>query len=235
MSPPDHNPVAAAFAAAVAHLVNDYDVVSIADRLLRDCVGLIGADAAGLVVTTDGPGLELLASTSHKAEELELFQMQSREGPCIDTILTGRAQTMSATDPGPRWPMVATAMRAQGWTAVHTAPLRWRGLTIGAINAFSQQASPLTNEQVDLLQAFADVATTAIVHANDDATARVLRQTLDALQGRAVIEQAKGALAYQLGLDMPAAFAVLQERSEAENQPITATAQAVLHAAQHGT
>jgi hypothetical protein len=231
---PERNPVTAAFAAAVAHLVHDYDVVSVADRLLRDCVRLIGAEAAGLVVTTDGTGLELLASTSHTAEELELYQMQSLQGPCIETILTGHAQSMSTDERDPRWPVVAAAMRAQRWSTVQTAPLRWRGLTIGAINAFSQQLGPATDEQVDLLQAFADVATTAIVHANDDATARVVRQTIDALQGRAVIEQAKGVLAYQLGVDMPAAFSLLQRRSQAENQPITATAAAVLLSAQNG-
>jgi hypothetical protein len=235
VSTPERNPVTAAFAAAVAHLVSDYDVVSVADQLLRDCVRLIGADAAGLVVTTDGTGLELLASTSHSAEEIELYQMQSLQGPCIETILTGRPHTMSTDEPHPRWPEVAAAMASQGWTSVHTAPLHWRGLTMGAINAFSRQGGPATTGQSDLLQAFADVLTAAIVHANDDATARVMRQTMNALQGRAVIEQAKGVLAYQLGVDMPMAFSLLQQRSQAENQALTATAAAVLRSAQRSS
>jgi len=59
-----------------------------------------------------------------------------------------------------------------------------------------------------------------------------MRQTMTALQGRAVSEQAKGVLAYQLGVDMPEAFSLLQQRSQDENQPISATAAAVLRGAQ---
>ena len=53
-----------------------------------------------------------------------------------------------------------------------------------------------------------------------------------ALEGRVVVEQAKGVLSFQLGLDMAAAYDELLARSTANGTTLAEVAQKVVRAAQ---
>ena len=86
---------AAAFAAANAAMVRGVDGASTVHVLLADCLELLGADTAGVLVHVGEQELELLAATSHKALELELYQVQVHSGPCVDTITRGESVEVS--------------------------------------------------------------------------------------------------------------------------------------------
>jgi GAF domain-containing protein len=67
---------------------------------------------------------------------------------------------------------------------------------IGALNLFRTEARPLSDEEVRLGQALADVATAALLQQREVAQARRLAgQHQMALDSRVLIEQAKGILA----------------------------------------
>ena len=212
--------LAAAFVDLADTLVSDYDVADLLCRLVEHTVRLLDAAEAGLLLSDQRGGLHLMASTSEKAKLLELFQLQADEGPCLDCYHSG---VMMAVDDlaaeSARWPTFAPVALAQGYVAVHAFPMRLREITIGALNLFSSRAGALPEGDRHVAQALADVATIGLlqeraIHLNQELVA----QLEGALASRVVIEQAKGVLAEQGGMDMDAAFRVLRAYARQSNR-----------------
>lgn len=130
-----------------------------------------------------------------------------------------------------RWPLLAAPFRSQGWQSVHAVPMRWHGLLIGSLNVFDTAPVAMSVEQLELAQAFADVTTMAIVHANQDVASKVMRQARQALRGRTLIGQAKGVLGYQLDIDMASAFSTLMRLADERGQSLSAVAAEVVASA----
>jgi GAF domain-containing protein len=221
----------AAFAAANAAMIRGVDGASTVHMLLADCLGLLGADTAGVLVRVGDQGLELLAATSHKALELELYQVQVHNGPCVETIESG--ESVAATGDAEledRWPDFGRAMSAAGLRTVHTAPMRWHERVLGGMNLFWSTSRTLTREERELAQAFADISTLALMQppTGDDPNA-VAEKLRAALHGRVVIERAKGVLAQTEHLEMDEAFARLVQVSDETARPLAQVAQSILN------
>jgi GAF domain-containing protein len=217
----------AAFAAANAAMVKGVDGASTVHVLLTDCVALLGAGAAGVLVTVDH-GLELLAATSHSAIELELHQAHVHEGPCVEVIESG-TRVAAAAGEADRWPGFARAMSTAGFGTVLATPMRWHDRVLGGLNLFWGPSRSLTQDELELAQAFADIATLALMQSPvTDGPEFVAQKLRMALQGRVVIERAKGVLAQTDDLEMDAAFARLVEVSEQTGRPLAHVAQGIL-------
>jgi GAF domain-containing protein len=219
-------------AQTTAALLRDHDVTDLLYGIVRDGARFTGADAAGLLVHVPGGALELLSATSHAAVELELYQAQAGEGPCVDVVRSGeRVDAVGADEILRRWPTVGPAIVRAGFAAVHAYPLQWRGGVLGGLNLFRRDERADDAQQAATARSFADMATLVLVQPErleqDDVAARLT----GALQGRVVIEQAKGVLAHQLGVDMETAYTQLVDRAAQDGRPLTATATAVVHAA----
>ncbi|CUR58837.1 conserved exported hypothetical protein [metagenome] len=219
----------AAFAAANAAMVQGVDGASTVHMLLADCLALLGADTAGVLVRVDR-GLELMAATSHKAVELELYQAQVHDGPCVETIEKGESIAAAGeAELARRWPDFGRAMAAAGLETVLASPMRWHDRVLGGLNLFWTTSRTPSLEERDLAQAFADISTVALMQssATDDPDA-VAQRLHAALHGRVVIERAKGVLAQTDGLEMDEAFARLVEISDLTTRPLSQVAQEVL-------
>ena len=150
-----------------------------------------------------------MASSSEAMRVLELFELQSQEGPCIDCYRTGQpVVNQDLAGRNGRWPRFAPEALAAGFHSAHALPMRLRGTVIGALNLFRVEPGPMDAADIVAAQAFADVATIAILQHRAALEAQVVNEQLnDALNSRIVIEQAKGVLAERAGLDMEQAFA----------------------------
>jgi len=219
-----------AFAAANAAMVRGVDGASTVHLLLADCVRLLGASTAGILVRVGDHQVEMLAATSHEATALELYQSQDGAGPCIEAIETARSVHVSGSaDLVDRWPGFGQAMSAAGLTTVYAEPMRWRERALGGVNLFWAGTKVLTPAEQDLARAFADISTLALMQvptAGDPVT--IAEQVRAALHGRVVIERAKGVLAQTQGLDMGAAFDRLVELSREADLPISEIAHQIL-------
>ena len=224
-----------ALAVAAAATVGDQDVIGVLTGLLRGSADALGAAAAGLVVKeNDDGGLEFLAATSHRVEELELYQLQVDTGPCVECVRTDEHVVATLKSVRVRWPELEEPFRRAGFVGVHAAPLHWHGRAIGALNLFWTDDADLGEQPTSLAQTFADMATMAIVSSGRVPVSQVLRRTRAALRERAIIEHAKGVLAYQEGLDMAGAFDRLLEMAGRNGADLGTTAADVVRQASHG-
>ena len=198
-------------------LVDDFDVVDLVTRLAARCIEVLDVEAAGIMLAGSDGQLRVMASSSEAMRVLELFEIQTREGPCVDTHRTGTPvvnQDLAAANT--RWPRFAAKALAAGFHSVHALPMRLRGSVIGALNLFRVSPGVMGPADIEVAQAFADVATIAILQHRAVEEAQVIKEELThALNSRVLIEQAKGMVADRLNLDMEQAFAAL--RSHARN------------------
>ena len=68
----------------VDSLLDDFDVVELLTELTERSAALLDVEAAGLLLADPRRHLHLMAATSEQSRELELFQLQADEGPCLD-------------------------------------------------------------------------------------------------------------------------------------------------------
>ena len=221
--------LAEAFVDLADSLVADFDVMDLTQRLVEDCVTLLNASAAGVLLIDQRGGMRVLASTSEKTRLLELFQVQVDRGPCVDCVRKGAPELVPDLEVDrQRWPQFATEALAQGFRSVHALPLRLRTEILGALNLFRTESGPMADHDIRAAQALADIATIAILQQRTISRGEVLAEQLQtALNSRVVIEQAKGVLAATGNLDMDHAYARLRNYARRRNLRLTPTAQAV--------
>lgn len=222
--------VARAFVSLASSLVNGEDVVDLLGTLTSTCAELLDIASAGLLLADERGVLHVLAASSEQTRQLELFQLQREQGPCRECFLTGTP--VSAPDLARathRWPDFVPFARAAGIASVHALPLRLRQRVLGALGLFGTVPGTLSEEDATLAQALADVASVALVQdraASDQAALAEQLQT--ALSSRVILEQAKGVLAQQAGLDMDDAFAALRGYARRNNLRLTEVARDVV-------
>jgi GAF domain-containing protein len=222
--------LARTFVELVDTLVEDFDVVEVLTLLANRCVDVLNVGAAGLMLIAPEGDLRVMASSSEAMRVLELFELQSEEGPCLDCYRTGQPVVNQdlATIKG-RWPRFAAEALAAGFHSVHALPMRLRGSVIGALNLFHIEEGEMRQADINAAQALAEVATISILQHRAAHDAQALNQQLrDALDSRVVIEQAKGVVAERRGLDMETAFTTLRNHARNHGLRLADVAQGVV-------
>ncbi|GAA4755126.1 GAF and ANTAR domain-containing protein [Actinomycetospora chibensis] len=217
-----------AFVRLADTLVADYDVIELFHALCGDCVALLGADAAGLLLTDQRGALQVVSASTEAANLVELFQLQAEEGPCLDCFRTSAQVHAGDLATDTRWPRFAALADDNGFTAVHALPMRLRGETIGALNLFHRNRTDMSVDELAIGQALADVATIAILSdRNTRERERLTEQLQAALTSRVIIEQAKGVLAERGQIPLDEAFTRLRSHARSTQQRLSDLARAV--------
>jgi GAF domain-containing protein len=224
--------LASIFVEVADTLVDDFDLIDFLHMLTDRTADLVGAAAVGLMLA-DGRGtLEFMAGSNENVKLLELFQLQAREGPCLEAYRTG--QPVINVDLGAataRWPRFAPHATASGFQSVHAFPLRLRTQVIGALNVFGDtKGGDFSDADVPIVQSLADVAAIALLQERTLRHGEALTEQLQgALNSRIVIEQAKGAVAYAQGVSVDDAFARIRRYARNHNRKLTDVAWAIVH------
>jgi len=210
-------------------LVDDFDVIEFLHVLAERCVQLLGVSAAGLLLTDQQGALQVVAASSERTRLLELFQLQTDQGPCVDCFRTGQPVSVTDLPSAGRWPRFTAAAADVGFAAVHALPMRLRKEVIGALNLFDTNPGALDADKIRIGQAVADVATIGLlqqraIHRRD----LVTEQLQTALNSRVLIEQAKGVLAERLHVDVAEAFTILRGGARSHNRRLSDLAQAIV-------
>jgi transcriptional regulator with GAF, ATPase, and Fis domain len=195
----------------VDSLLDDFDVVELLTELTEHCAELLDVASAGFLLADPRHQLHLMAATSEQTRELELFQLQADEGPCLDCYATG--QPISVADlpaSAHRWPRFAAAATEFGFASVHAVPMRAAGTVLGALGLFGAHVGELNDADQLVAQTLAHIACVAILQEHAPTPETVLPHLRTALTSRVVVEQAKGFLRERLGVSVEEAFALLR-------------------------
>jgi GAF domain-containing protein len=211
-------------------LVDDYDLIDLLTGLADRCVNLLDVSAAGVMLASPGGSLGLAASSSEAMRLLELFELQSQEGPCLDAFRTGEPTGHEDLEVRPgRWPSFAAAALKAGFRSVSAVPLRLREATIGALNLLSVTRTPMDEADVIVVRAFADLAALSVIQHRASTQAHRLNEELSAaLTSRVAIEQAKGVISERAGITLAEAFIRLRSYARNRNLRLTDVAQAAV-------
>jgi transcriptional regulator with GAF, ATPase, and Fis domain len=223
--------LADAFVEMADTLVAEYDVLDFLHGLAAHCVQLLDVDAAGLMLADREGRLRVAASSTEKVRLLELFELQSDEGPCLECFASGTPVSDDdlEQDPLRRWPLFSQEALSSGFRSVVALPLRLRDDTIGALNLFRAAPGALLEGDRSLAQGLADVATIGILQERGSRRREVLaRQLQEALTSRVVIEQAKGVIAERLGVHVDEAFELMRGYARPRGQQLSDVARRVV-------
>lgn len=220
----------AAFVELTDSLITDVDVVDFFARLTERIVELEIAAQAGILLADEAGSLRFMAASDERTELLELFQVQTSEGPCQDCFRTGAPVSVAHLETElDRWPQFVPKARATGFASVHAVPMRFRDTVLGALNLFHTEPGSLPAEDISVAQAMADVATIGLVQQRELHRAHLVEAQLQhALHSRVAVEQSKGILFEQARVSMPEAFELLRTYSRNTNTKLSDVARQVV-------
>jgi hypothetical protein len=210
-------------------LIDDFDVIDFLQVLASRCVELLEVAAAGIMLADQEGTLMTVAASDERARLLELFEIQSDEGPCRDCYRLGAAViNVDLHGALARWPRFAPQAITGGFQSANALPLRLRSQVIGSLNLFHAGAGGLGSDELRMAQALADAATIGILQQRSIHRGEVVAgQLQSALTSRIVIEQAKGVLAERLQISPDDAFGMLRAAARSRNRLLSELAREV--------
>jgi GAF domain-containing protein len=226
---PRETRVLEAVVSLVDNLLDDFDVVELLTELTERCADLLDIAAAGFLLADPLGQLRLLAATSKQTREVELFELQADEGPCVECYAIGQpvsvADLRAATS---RWPRFVPAALETGVASVHAVPMRAAGIVLGSLGLFGTRPGELS--QADLLvgQTLAHIACVAILQEHAPTPSTVIPQLRSALTHRIVVEQAKGFLRERFDISVDEAFSLLRRYARTHNDHLTDVARQLM-------
>ena len=227
---------------AVQDMLRALGQVSLVDRPLDDVLTDIVRIASTGIPGTESTSITLIrgdeAFTAAHAGEMALaadeLQYERGHGPCMDA---GRGNVVLRIDDmttETRWPDYCARVVDIGVRSSLSVPLPYQGTSIGALNNYSSGAGAFGSEEA--MTAAVEVAeVVAVAVANAEAHARAVDQAHNmrrAMESRATIEQAKGVLMAQRGIDAQQAFDLLREASQRYNRKLRDIAAGIISSTQ---
>lgn len=198
----------------VDSLLDDFDVVELLTDLTEQCARLLDVGAAGLLLAGPRQELHLMAATSKTSRDLEMFQLQADEGPCLDCFTSG--QPVSAPDlrtQEARWPRFVAAPREAEFISVHAVPMRAAGTVLGALGLFGVGEGALNEADLLVARTLAHVACVALLQEHPPTEVTIVPPLQAALTERIVVDQATGFVSEQLQITTGFAFELLRRYS----------------------
>jgi GAF domain-containing protein len=226
--------VAEAFVELADTLVDDFDVVDFLTQVTLRCADVLDVTAAGVLLTDQRGALQVVAASTEQTRLLEVLQLQTDQGPCVECFRTGSPVAVpDLSQAAGRWPQFVAQAQQLGFASAHALPMRLRTDVIGALNLFSDRLRAALDETtIRLGQALADVATIGLLQARAIRHHEVLTEQLQsALNSRIVIEQAKGVIAERRRIDMDQAFALLRGAARSGNRRLSELAREIVDGA----
>ena len=192
----------------------DFDIDAVLSRIAHLAQRAIPGAGEVSVTLLEG-GAHTAASTGELAVRLDEWQYERGHGPCLDACAA--TATLSVPDTGleQRWPRWAVAAKEAGARSSLSIGLPVHDRVTGALNVYAPAAHGLDDDAISLAQTFAGYAAVALanVHLYETRVA-LATQVQEAMERRAVIEQAKGVIMGNRHCTPAEAFAVLSGLSQ---------------------
>ncbi len=201
-------------------LASDYAIGEFLQVLVERCQAVLSVTTCGVLVEAERSELHLAAATYAEMHHLQQAEIENRDGPCFEAYQRVRPiVSQDLRDERERWPEVIDRALDMGLLAAYAFPLRLRDDCIGALNLYRDEAGAFGEDDIQLAQAFADVAAIGILQERKVSSAeRRAEQLQHALDSRVLIEQAKGVIAERRGASVNEAFEMLRSYARSNNR-----------------
>jgi GAF domain-containing protein len=217
------------FAALSVVALSQEDLPSALNELTRIAVRSLAPVEGASVTASESGRPTTVAASSDWARSLDELQYEEHEGPCNDCWRSGTIFRVRDLAEETRWPFYAPRAVAMGARSTLSLPLSSEGTIVGALNLYSKQPGGIDTQTVALAEILAAHVSMAIQVATAYFGQRDLaRQLRQAMESRAVIEQAKGILMLQHKVTAEAAFELLRGASQARNTKLRDVARQVV-------
>ena len=187
-----------------------------ATRLCEVSSAVTGVSGAGIMMMSEDLPLGSLCTSNAVSAAIEDLQYTLGEGPCVDAYRLDRPVfEPDLADPATdRWLAFTVGALEWGARAVFGFPLRFGSARLGALNLYTDQPGPLTDEQLSDALAVSDVAAEAVLAIQAGAPPGELAPALaEGSDFRYVVHEAAGMVSVQLGVSI--AQALLRVRARA--------------------
>lgn len=182
-------------------------------RLCGAAVRAIPASGAGLSVMTESGLRGLAAAADARSERIDEFQFSLGEGPCMDAFATRRPVLEPDIGVGglARWPVYSSAAHDEGVRAAFAFPLQVGAARLGVLDLYRDETGTLSAEELAQALTFADVATTMLLDAQEQAPPGVAGEGLEeAMSYHYEMHQAQGMVMIQLGVSLAESLSLMR-------------------------
>jgi GAF domain-containing protein len=181
-----------------------------------------GVDGAGIALIDASKGIPTLQTASATADFVHSIHAvqydEMREGPCITCMELRRPIVSGSLGADGRWPHFGGRVARMGVHSALSLPLIVGEHVIGAINCYAESPDAFGEHAVRMGSQFAAPAAVSIYNADLLAGARARAEQLEeALDHRAVIDQAVGIIRSRSGASAEVAFSRLVQMSQNGN------------------
>ncbi|MBW3659010.1 MAG: GAF and ANTAR domain-containing protein [Actinobacteria bacterium] len=203
-----------AFSDFAEALLERYDIGHMLYRLTDQAVEVLGVEGAGVSLRGGPDELQFVTATDDRSSRAERAQIDAADGPCYEAFRSGRIVTVTDLEQDARWPGFRETALEQGFHGAAGIPMPVSSEPIGALNLYASSAREWQQEELDVAQLLANVASGYVLNWRSLHEKETLASQLqEALDSRVIIEQAKGILAERHGLDAGGAFQRLRRHS----------------------
>lgn len=215
------DPTAESLAALTRFMVGDARLEEILAQVTELAMRAIPPASMAGITMMAGDRVATRYFTDDQVLEIDQAQYDVGDGPCLEAFRTRQVVKIDSTLDDDRWPAFCQAAARHGVRSTVSLPLVAGEGSLGALNLYAPQVSAFTAEHAEDASAFAVQAGVVLanVQAYWDAYDRGHHLAI-AMESRGVIDQAKGVLMAQSGVDAHEAFDMLSRASQRENRKL---------------
>jgi hypothetical protein len=202
------------------------------ERLCRACAVAIPVSGVGLALMIPAGHGGTITATDGVAAVMEDLQQAMGEGPCVDASRDRRPVLQSdlAVTGTSRWPGFTAGALEAGIAAVFAFPLQVGAIRLGVLDLYRDTTGSLDRLQLAEALAFAEAATTILLHLQDKAPLgqQLHPRLAEAVESRREIHQATGMITVQAAVGLAEALLLLQAHAYSSERPLIEVAKDVV-------
>ncbi|MBT2504028.1 GAF and ANTAR domain-containing protein [Curtobacterium sp. ISL-83] len=196
-------------------MVVDDDLAETMLRAVELVVATTSAAGVGAVLVNASGDLQVVASSSERAAEVEEAEVGIVQGPCLEAFRTGTVKDVPDLRPhADEWPDVVRIAEQRGFGGMYAAPLVLRSRTLGSLCVFFAGHDGPDDHDAAVIQLVSHTVAAVIAaqtRRESDPTPEELLEA--ALTVRDTIDQAKGAVSWRQGIGIDHAFRVIRDEA----------------------
>lgn len=169
-------------------------------RVIDACLQLFSVQGSGLLVSDEQSALRYVVSSDGPGRLLEKAQIDTGEGPCVDTFVRDEMTVCTDVADDPRWPKLGPIMRGSGVAAVLGVPVRLSGLCVASLDLYRSTTQDWDPTECAALARYGQVV------------AATLGAIVSAEQAGALAAQLNYALDYRVPIERGVGYLMARDR-----------------------